>query len=56
MISGDGIFIARKILGHENGEITEIYLHSVGETEREAMRVFEDTLGKFQTNPDTEVG
>jgi integrase len=29
------------ILGHENRSTTEIYLHSIGESEREAMRVFD---------------
>ncbi len=31
----------QRILGHENRRTTEIYLHSVGEAEREAMAVFE---------------
>jgi integrase len=31
----------QRILGHENRTTTEIYLHSVGEGEREAMEVFE---------------
>lgn len=31
----------QKILGHENRTTTEIYLHSIGETEREAIAVFE---------------
>ena len=30
-----------RILGHENRTTTEIYLHSIGEAEREAMAVFE---------------
>jgi hypothetical protein len=28
-------------VGHENRTTTEIYLHSIGEAEREAMAVFE---------------
>ena len=32
----------QRILGHENRATTEIYLHSIGEGERGAMRVFED--------------
>ena len=32
----------QRILGHENRSTTEIYLHSMGEAEREAMRVFEE--------------
>ena len=31
----------QRILGHENRSTTEIYLHSMGEPEREAMRAFE---------------
>jgi integrase len=31
----------QKILGHENRTTTEIYLHSIGDLEREAMDVFE---------------
>jgi integrase len=31
----------QRLLGHENRSTTEIYLHSIGEAEREAMRVFE---------------
>jgi len=31
----------QRILGHENRTTTEIYLHSIGESEREAMRIFE---------------
>jgi hypothetical protein len=31
----------QRILGHENRAPTEIYLHSIGNAEREAMEVFE---------------
>ncbi|MEW5802081.1 MAG: site-specific integrase [bacterium] len=31
----------QRILGHENRSTTEIYLHSIGESEREAMEIFE---------------
>ncbi len=31
----------QRILGHENRTTTEIYLHSIGEAEREAMAVYE---------------
>jgi integrase len=31
----------QRILGHENRTTTEIYLHSIGESEREAMAIFE---------------
>jgi len=32
----------QRILGHENRSTTEIYLHSIGEAEREAMRIYEE--------------
>jgi len=32
----------QRILGHENRTTTEIYLHSIGEAEREAMQIFEN--------------
>jgi integrase len=31
----------QRLLGHENRSTTEIYLHSIGEAEREAMELFE---------------
>jgi len=31
----------QRILGHENRKTTEIYLHSIGQAEREAIAVFE---------------
>jgi integrase len=34
----------QRILGHENRTTTEIYLHSIGEAEREAMEVFERAI------------
>ena len=40
----------QRILGHENRTTTEIYLHSIGETEREAMRIFERVTEKSHTN------
>ena len=40
----------QRILGHENRSTTEIYLHSIGEAEREAMDVFERaTQDAYQT-------
>ena len=44
----------QRLLGHENRKTTEIYLHSVGETEREAMRVFEDASEKSHTDSHTD--
>ena len=35
------IGVIQRILGHQNRRITEIYLHSVGEAEREAMKKLE---------------
>ena len=31
----------QKILGHENRTTTEIYLHSIGQAERDAMAIYE---------------
>lgn len=44
----------QRILGHENRSTTEIYLHSIGEAEREAMRVFEEVDQKSHTDSHTE--
>jgi integrase len=43
----------QRILGHENRTTTEIYLHSIGEAEREAMNVFERITENPHTNPHT---
>ena len=39
----------QRILGHENRSTTEIYLHSLGGTERVAMDVFEQVSGYDET-------
>ena len=39
----------QRILGHENRKTTEIYLHSIGEAEREAMAIFERASQKSHT-------
>jgi len=45
----------QRILGHENRSTTEIYLHSIGEGEREAMQVFDREIDeKSHTNSHTE--
>ena len=41
----------QRILGHENRATTEIYLHSIGEAEREAMKIFEQVSKKSHTDP-----
>ena len=43
----------QRLLGHENRKTTEIYLHSIGEMERDAMVVFERAREKSHTNPHT---
>ena len=47
----------QRILGHENRSTTEIYLHSIGDSEREAMDIFEQANQSFEkkshTNPHT---
>lgn len=45
----------QRLLGHENRKTTEIYLHSIGEMERDAMAVFERAREKSHTNPHTAI-
>jgi len=45
----------QRILGHENRTTTEIYLHSIGEAEREAMSIFEKAAQDSHTNSHTEI-
>jgi len=44
----------QRILGHEHRSTTEIYLHSIGETEQEAMRIFEEVSENSHTESHTE--
>ena len=37
----------QRLLGHENRTTTEIYLHSIGESERQAMTVLEERFEHF---------
>jgi integrase len=39
----------QRILGHENRTTTEIYLHSINETEREAMAIYERAIQNSHT-------
>lgn len=44
----------QRILGHEKRITTEIYLHSIGEAEREAMEIFEAEFEGEEKNPLTD--
>lgn len=43
----------QRILGHEHRSSTEIYLHSIGNAEREAIEAFERECEGFRQNPHT---
>lgn len=43
----------QRILGHENRQTTEIYLHSIGDSERDAMAEFERAREKSHTDSHT---
>jgi integrase len=45
----------QRILGHENRTTTEVYLHSIGQAEREAMSIYERARKKSHTESHTEV-
>lgn len=36
----------QRLLGHENRSTTEIYLHTIGQTERDAIDIYEQALKK----------
>ena len=44
----------QRILGHENRKTTEIYLHSIGDLEREAISAFERAREKSHTDSHTD--
>lgn len=44
----------QRILGHENRTTTEIYLHSIGDSEREAISIYEQARGNSHTESHTE--
>jgi integrase len=44
----------QRILGHENRKTTEIYLHSIGDLEREAINAFEQAREKSHTKSHTD--
>ena len=46
----------QRILGHENRTTTEIYFHSIGESERETMRIYEELTEKSHTESHIEAG
>jgi len=52
MMDSNGVPIGsiQRILGHEHRTTTEIYLHSLGESEREAMVVFENASRNSHTD------
>jgi integrase len=47
----------QRLLGHENRRTTDIYLHSIGDSERDAMDIFDQANQCFEkkshTNPHT---
>ena len=43
----------QRILGHENRSTTEIYLHSIGDSERAAMETFEQANRCFEEKSHT---
>ena len=45
----------QRTLGHTDGRTTEIYLHSLGQAEREAVQVLESVRKKSHTKSRTEM-
>ena len=44
----------QRILGHENRKTTEIYLHSIGDSERQAMSIYE--AARMNSHTDSHTG
>jgi len=55
IMNGNGVPLGaiQRILGLENRRTTEIYLHSMGDSKRDARRVFEQVRQKSPHNPHT---
>lgn len=43
----------QRVLGHENRKTTEIYLHTIGNAERDAFKVYEEARQNSQTKSQT---
>lgn len=52
--SGVHIGAIQRILGHENRKTTEIYLHSIGKAERQAILIYEQAKQNSHTDSHTE--
>jgi len=49
--AGVPIGVTQKLLGHEQRQTTELYLHSISGSERAAMEIFEEIRSKSHINP-----
>ena len=45
--------VIQTLLGHENRSTTEIYLHTLGDSERQAMTTYEQAREKSHTDSHT---